>query len=388
MGKLPEIRLVIFDADDTLWHAYIPWARCMEPALRDYVEVLGVDPEVLRHVVQQRATGQHRFNCFSGLTHFLKHTEDLFPPSDDKEANDNRDIIRKKIRNRFILDWNDLTRFHNGVVDTLTRHIKPSGTATAVWTDADAPSAIRRCYYSSVNAGLDPRVDTSRALSMIDAWYVMPSIECDSHSLWGVDDVFIRDIKTKMNVARVKQGKPYLERGRAIMEDFGVTPEQTLMIGDNTVDLQSALESGMHAAWFQPGVSYDEKTLAMLNRYASPKYNYGLENVKSTIEDFAQGRSYITVFESMAELAQHFTFAPAESVYRHSPSSLRLHIPLATATKDQMGTRLRPELYGLFGIATHLPSESPAIVPQDPAGKAGPERPDPLQANQPVSAIV
>src|SRR5690349_5078331 len=123
----PVIKLALFDADDTIWRAYGPWATCMEPAISDLVHYLGADPEKLRHCIQNEAAGQHRFNDFGGLSHFLNERGDLIPKSKDNQEQYERDIIRRNIRSRFFHDWKKLTVFYPQTLETLAK-LKEAGT--------------------------------------------------------------------------------------------------------------------------------------------------------------------------------------------------------------------------------------------------------------------
>lgn len=381
MSSRPVIKLALFDADDMIWRAYGPWAACMEPAINDLVRYLGADPEKLRHCIQNEAAGQHRFNDFGGLCHFLKQ-EKIIPVTGDEREDYERDIIRRNIRSRFFHDWRKLTVFYPQTLETLTK-IKESGTATAIWTDSDAPTVIRRFDSACKNAGLSAQQQIE-ALKLIDAFYVMPSVECDSRILWNVDPDFIHAFKKKMMIsAQPKAWKPSSPepmenaRGKAIMADFGVLPENTVMMGDSNKDVFAALQSGIHAAWFKKGADQDAKTVEMLSRYASPRYKYGLGSIMEQLALHAPDANYITLHESMAELLDHFTFAPAESAYRHSPLSQTWHIPLASAPltqvgrREKIGARTPQELNALFGIATHLGAGLPELVPQGLADMAG-----------------
>lgn len=376
MRNLPKIELALFDADDTIWHAYGPWAVCMDPAYHDLVNVLGANPAETQDFIQNKATGQHRFNDYGGLSHFL-NAQGLIPRSDDPQEQYERDIIRRNIRSRFFHDWQKQTVFYEGTIGTF-RKIKQAGTAIAVWTDSDAPSVIRRYHSACKNAGMITQ-QMIETLDLFDAFYVMPSHECDSLLLWNIDDELIHAFKRRMVISsKPKAFKPADPaqvpdaRGMAIMDDFGAKPENTLMMGDSNKDVFAALQSGIHGVWFKKGANQNAKTVEMLTRFASPRYKYGLENILAELARHAPDENYITIEENIAELAEHFTFAPAPHGYRHSPLSRQCHIPLALARMDQLGLRSRKELYVQFGIATHFGAEIPVIEPQDFAGMADP----------------
>ncbi len=388
MTAKPNIKLVIFDADDTIWQAYKPWAACMEPAIRDLIDYLGADPEKLRHCIQNEAIGQHRFNDYGGLSHFLKK-QGLIPEVSDPQGQYEREIIRRNIRSRFFHDWRKQTIFYPETIGFL-RDLKKAGTTAAIWTDSDAPTVIRRFHSACKNLGYRTK-EMKETLSLIDKFYVMPSAECDSLSLWDIDDEFIRAFKQRMVICADPKGwKPATPertengRGRAIMGDFKALPENTLMIGDSNKDVFAALQSGMHAAWYQNGSNHDGRTIAMLRQFASPRYKYGIEAIQEQLDLYLTRDDYTVLRKSLDELHDHFTFAPAEHAYRHSLLSRGCHIPLELLRPDQAGVRTRQGLNVLFGIATHFGEVFPVIDAQDPSDMADPEISGLLQAPNPA----
>lgn len=367
MSERPEIKAVIFDADDTIWHAYKPWTR-IENVLSGICEITGADPEKIRHKVQNDAPGQYRFNDPGSLIRFLIKS-DLFENVSEAQKNELRTI-----RDQFWCEWRKETRYYDGTIDSILA-IRAKGCATAILTDSDAPAVPRRNYFCASNAGIDP----IQSLDLFDAMYVMPSIECDSHMLWDTPSDYIHAAKKKMVIGSDPKGwKPNPQRALAILEDFGIAPENALMVGDSYKDVITGLQAGMHAAWFKKGADHDALTVDMLTRFASPRFKYGLDTVKEELDKFAREDSYVTIHESIAELAEHFIFAPAPRGYRHSPSSRQCHIPLALAHPDQLGPRSRKELNVQFGIATHFGAVIPVIEPQDLGDMAGPEKQGPL----------
>lgn len=379
MGTKPTINLALFDADDLLWHAYGPWAACMQPAIQDLIDYLGANPEKLRHCIQTEAIGQHRFNDYGGLSHFLNGREGLIPKSQDPQEQYERDIIRRNIRRRFFEDWRRLTQFYNGTLETVTK-LKQAGTAVAIWTDSDAPSLIRRFDSCCRNTGLD----LNQAVAFIrqfDAIYAMPSVECDSRLLWNIDTDLIYALKDRLVISSDPKGwKPATpepvanSRGRAILADFNTAPENALMVGDSHKDVFAGKQSGMHCAWFKKGADQDKKTVDMLTRIASPRYKYGINAIQEQLDTYLPDGGYVVLENNIAELENYFTFAPAERGYHHSLFSPQHHIPLALARPDQVGARLRKELNAQFGIATHFGEVIPVIAPQAPDDKAGRER--------------
>jgi FMN phosphatase YigB (HAD superfamily) len=377
MTDKPKIQLAIFDADDMIWHAYGPWAACMGPAMDDLVEYLGVDPEKLRHAIQNDAIGQHRFNDYGGLSHFLS-TNGLIPRVNDPQEQYERDIIRRNIRSRFFEDWRKLTKFYDGTIETITK-LKAAGTRVAIWTDSDAPTIIRRFDSACKNAGMTPE-DAIGFVKKFDAIYAMPSAECDSRLLWNIDTNIIHAIKKRMVISSDPKGwKPATPepvatpRGQAILADFNIAPEHALMIGDSYKDVFAAIQAGMHGAWFKHGANQTPETVEMLTRVASPRYKYGIDAIQEQLDTHLPHRGYIVIENDIAELENYFTFAPAERGYHHSLLSQQCHIPLALVHPDQVGARLHKELNAQFGIATHFGEVIPVIAPQDQDDMAGPE---------------
>lgn len=365
-ARKPVKKLVVLDFDNCLTDTNSTLAEGLNTALQSYIADFGTNPDELQQAVQQ-SKGQHRFCDFGGLSHNLKHTHNIPPQSDDPEQQNGTDRKRREIRNDFFDHQTRNTAFYPGTLEALYS-VKMKKSAQVVLTDAEAPALIRRLYLCSVNAGKDPL----KILNLFDAFYAMPSIECDHRLLRGIDSDFIHAMKQKMILSTARHWKPCPDRLLAIMADFNIQPDETILVGDTHKDLATAFPVGVDAVWFQRGTILNMGAEAVLKKYASPAYKYGFIDIEKEVKAAAQGRNYTTLYHSLAELVWHFTFAPAESAYRHSALSQACQTPLALEELHHIETR-PPELHKLFGAATHLRPAHEMSAGSVPDGMAGPE---------------
>jgi len=89
---------------------------------------------------------------------------------------------------------------------------------------------------------------------------------------------------TIVTVNDVTEPKPHPEPVLTAVNNLGVDPRKTLMVGDSTVDIQSAKAAGVYAA----GVSWSLKGEETLRKYDP---DYIIHNMKDIIEIVERGTS-------------------------------------------------------------------------------------------------
>lgn len=349
-------KLVVYDFDNCLTDTNSAVAYGLKAATNSLCETFAIDPETLRQAIRQ-AKGQHRFCDYRGLSTYLNDEHNIPPKSGNPEIQQKIDQIRSLIEDTYFRQQRKNTVFYDGTLEALTS-IREQGTAQVILTDAEAPALIRRLYFCARNSQMHPY----EVLDLFDAFYCMPSIECDSSLLYDVDPRFSHLMKNKLVIATDRKWKPCPGRLQSVMEDFGTSVDETLMVGDSDKDLATGLWAGTDAAWFKHGVMLEDEVATFLKGYASASYSYGLADIIEKVKIATKGQSFTTLEKSLQELSDHFSFAPIESAYRHSFSSQACQTHLAQ--EDQTHIPTRPQaLYLLFGAATHLCStpETPAI---------------------------
>lgn len=377
MNRMNAKKLAVYDFDNCLTDTNSVVAHGLKSATDTLCQTFGLDPEAVRQAIRQ-AKGQHRFCDYRGLSDYLKEEHSIPQRSANPAIQQKIDDIRAIIEDTYFQQQRKNTVFYPGTIEALT-DIRTQGTAQVILTDAEAPALIRRLYFCARNSGTHPY----NVLDLFDAFYCMPSIECDRSLLYDVDPQFSHRMKNKMVIATDRKWKPCPGRLQSIMDDFGVSADETLMIGDSDKDLATGLWAGTDAAWFKHGVMLDDEVATFLKGYASASYSYGLADIVAKVEAATKGEKFATLEKSLKELSDHFSFAPIGSAYRHSVSSQACQTLLAQEDRTHIPTRPQ-ELYLLFGAATHLcsvPEMSPAPTL---SGMADQETPT-LQA-QPLQA--
>lgn len=94
----------------------------------------------------------------------------------------------------------------------------------------------------------------------------------------------LKYMDTIVTVNDVTEPKPHPEPVLTAVNNLGVDPRKTLMVGDSTVDIQSAKAAGVYAA----GVAWSLKGEETLRKYDP---DYIIHNMKDIIEIVERGTS-------------------------------------------------------------------------------------------------
>jgi phosphoglycolate phosphatase len=189
MPRLSTYDLIAFDWDGTLFDSTAIIVRCIQAAVRDVGGTVPSD-QAAAYVIGL------------GLMQALAHAAPDVPQEKYPELN-------ARYRHHYNGHQNDLSLFE-GVLPLLSV-LKTSGHKLAVATGKS-------------RLGLDE----------------------------ALKSVALKDRFDGSRTADETAGKPHPRMLQELMDEFGVTPERTLMIGDTTHDLQMALNAGCASV----GVSY------------------------------------------------------------------------------------------------------------------------------------
>lgn len=374
--------LVVFDLDNTLTDSLKCWGEATLAAVRLMVDEFGIDEDKTIEAIR-RAPGQYRFSDFGSLTEWLDR-EGILPRPEDPCDIYRKDITKHYLRQTWFQQQKNMTLFYEGTVETL-RQIKAQGTATALYTDTEASSLIRRMWLLARNARKCGEIsDEHDLLDLFDHYYCQPSIEHDFNILKNVDLPFVHRMKRNMTLWQDLVYKPSIDHGLIILKDFGVPAKRALMVGDTAKDGGSARPLGMDFAWCRFGADIDPVTIATAQKIASPKFQYGLESVAACFNQHSDPTHTLT--GDLRELMAHFRFVkgPAFSLQAHNGRSLPAY-PRSGAD-PQAGTKAAKRMAHDFharrrlpplGPSTHLEPGDPASPSANPSGKADPKTPKP-----------
>ncbi|MCM2343164.1 MAG: HAD hydrolase-like protein [Alphaproteobacteria bacterium] len=374
--------LVIFDLDNTLTNSLKCWGEATLAAVRLMVDEFGLDEEKTIEAIR-RAPSQYRFSDFGSLTEWLDR-EGVLPRPQDPYDQYRKDITKHYLRQIWFQRQKEMTFFYDGTVTALTA-IKAQGTATAIYTDTEASSLIRRTWLLARNARKQGQIsDEHDLLDLFDHYYCQPSIEQDFDILKDVDLPFVHRMKRNMTLWQDLVYKPSIDHGLIILKDFGVPAKRALMVGDTAKDGGSARPLAMDFAWCRFGAEIDPVTVATAQKIASPKFQYGLASIVACFNQHSDPTH--TLACDIGELMTHFKFikGPAFSLQAHNgrSSPAYRHSDADPATDTRVAKRMAHDFHAQqrlppLGPPTHLEPSAPVSHSIDPAGKAGPETPKP-----------
>ncbi len=389
MLKSHPKQLVVFDLDNTLTDTLRCWAAATSTVVREMVSTFGIERQPLIEAIR-RAPTQYRFSDFGSLIDWLDQ-EKILPQA----TNQSRQYIKDMTKQYLCMIWRqkqkEFTFLYGDTVDTL-KSIREHKTATALYTDSDAPSMIARMWLLARTAvAKNELADEIELVTLFDHFYCQPSIKDDYDVLKNIDPDFVHAMKHNMTLWQDRQYKPSPEHMWVIASDFRTDPAYTLMVGDTSKDGGCARPLAIDFAWCRFGANVDATTVAIAQEIASPIFQYGLKAVTACFN--AHSAPSRTLRHSLAELQNQYEFAPGKpfsGMAGSEQSSLACpridadpadHIPVIKRVWPSSHVHKRDMP---LGPATHLP---PMPIKPDPAnssGTAGPERPDQPKRPQPA----
>lgn len=382
MPRKRHKELVVFDLDNTLTNSLQCWGEATLAAVRLLVDQFGIDEEKTIEAIR-RAPSQYRFSDFGSLTEWLDR-EGALPQPQDPYDRYRKDITKHYARQIWFQRQKEMTFFYEGTVEALNA-IKAQGTATAIYTDAEASSLIRRTWLLAHNARQRGEInDEHELLDLFDHYYCQPSIELDFDILKDVDLPFVHRMKRNMTLWQDLVYKPSTDHGLIILQDFGVPAKRALMVGDTAKDGGCARPLGMDFAWCRFGAEIDPVTVATAQKIASPKFQYGMASIIACFNQHSDPTH--TLRRDLRELMMHFKFVkgPAFSLQAHNGRSLPAyrHNGADPATGMTAAKRMAHDFHAQqrlppLGPSTHLEPAAPVSGSADPSGKAGPKTPTP-----------
>lgn len=328
-------KLAIFDLDNTLTDTFALWHRVTEVALDLLSAQFGLESGVLLQAYRA-APEQYRFADFEKIVDWLDDHRHL-PRARDAEDQYRKNAAKIYIRDSMKKARAEMSCFYADAADAL-RDLKASGTDTAVYTDAEAAPTIKRLWLMARNAGGDPQ----DALTLFGHVYCRPSFECDAADLRDIDPDFILGVKRRMTLWSDGAGKPAPDHTQVILNDFGATAAEAVMVGDSYKDGGCAVPLGVAFAWFRRGAICAPEAARTVESICDPGWNYGEAYMRSR---FNESSAPTATIDDLRVLKTLFAFGPGNG-FRASAPALGAH-------------RIEPECmirrrYPGIGPPTHL----------------------------------
>lgn len=301
--------LAVFDLDNTLTDSLTFWATALRPVAHTLSESFGMSEARIADRLLA-APSQFRFNDVGRLIDWLDEQGDL-PRAQDPDEQYQIDVTKWTLQQNWYAAQRRMTVFYPDALQTLQR-LKQAGTATALYTDAEASSMIRRVWFLAYNArraGLVKREE--EIIDLFDHYYSQPSHEDDSKGLRNVDIHFTQKLKQKMTIWTTARYKPQPDYMAAIMRDFNARGRDTVMVGDTHNDGGGAVPHKASFAWAHYGARIAPEIEDAARKMASTHYKYGVADIRACFDRSC--RPDVTLHESVAELFNHFRFVPGKN---------------------------------------------------------------------------
>lgn len=317
MPAAPKKTLAVFDLDNTLTDSLTFWATALRPVADTLAKSFGMSEERIAERLLA-APSQFRFNDVGRLIEWLDAQGEL-PRAHNPHEQHLIDTTKWTLRHNWYAAQRRMTTFYPGSLETL-RRLKDAGTATALYTDAEASSMIRRLWFlahSARRAGALRREED--LIDLFDHYYSQPSHEDDQAVLRNIDVHFTLRLKQKMSIWTTAKYKPQPDYMAAIMKDFEAKPRNTVMVGDTHNDGGGAVPHGVSFAWAHYGARIAPEIESAARRMASTHYRYGVADISACFD--ASCRPDVTLQESLTEIFDHYRFAAGKPFKPHDAAA-------------------------------------------------------------------
>lgn len=300
--------LIVTDVDNTITDFFNTWGKITDKALDSLAESRGMKREDLVADIRENVPGEDRFHNIAGL---IKHTPSLQPKTEAERAKFEKDDAR------IIKEWqkgrSEGSKPYEGVIQTFQR-AKASGAKVVLFTDSPERSTIERVSM----LGIDPK--------LIDKIYTQPNVDKDGNRVpppleYKGPHAEVRNaLAAKTVVLPPDTHKPNPKALQQIMDDMGVKPEHTVMVGDNIrSDGGSGIGAGTDYAWQKAGtVMKSETDRCMSEMNDKPDYKIGTAAHLAQMND--DNRPTVVLEGGFKELNKHFRWVSADKVAAQSAS--------------------------------------------------------------------
>ena len=298
--------LAVFDLDNTLTDTLTFWATALKPVAHVLSDSFGMSEERIAEKMLA-APSQFRFNDVGRLVDWLDEEGEL-PRATNPHEQHQIDTTKWILRQNWYATQKRMTTFYPDALETLQK-LKQQDTATAMYTDAEASSMIRRVWFLAYNARRAGKIRNEEdVLHLFDHFYSQASHEDDQRVLRDIDVRFTLKMKEKMSIWTAAKYKPQPDFMGVIMRDFNVKAQSTVMVGDTHNDGGGAVPHKAAFAWAHYGARIAPEIEDAARKMASTHYKYGVKDISACFD--ATCKPSVTLHESAAELFDHYSFAP------------------------------------------------------------------------------
>ena len=284
LARLPNLKLVIAAINGTIVDELKQWAKMSHALLTSTSRAANRDLSALiaEILAELRAHGPRAGAApQSRLARALEHLPKILA-----QLASVRSIHDPKARAEFDAACHEWFRGrdakihpYDGVIETL-HAIRTAGIAFVLHTDMSGLAALGRLRA----AGIPP--------ALVDRVYVQPGdIFKSKADLAPFADTYVMEIADKvvaLPAGSLKANEEF-DNTRQILNDFGITPEEALMVGATLDDAMTAARAGVPFAWQQQGAELDPEAVSFTQSLGF-LVAAGIEDVGKQLMDFATNR--------------------------------------------------------------------------------------------------
>ena len=188
--------LAVFDLDNTLTDTLTCWATALRPVAHTLSTSFGMSETRIAEKMLA-APSQFRFNDVGRLVDWLDEEGEL-PRAANPHEQHEIDVTKWVLRQNWYAAQKRMTTFYPDALETL-QELKRRQAATALYTDAEASSMIRRMWFLAHNARRAGQIRSEEeVIGLFDHFYSQASHEDDQRVLRDVDVRFTLKMKEKM----------------------------------------------------------------------------------------------------------------------------------------------------------------------------------------------
>ncbi len=306
-----SIRLLVLDFDNCATNTLDVWGRTLSQGVEYLCANRKIDREALHDMIRE-AHGQFRFNDFPKLLDWMNENQTIMRHPADRD-------LARSIDDAAKASWYEQTRrhtkFYDGFLQTVL-DVKQKGARIVFQTDCEEAPFIRRLYLCAENAVQDGFLPSpNQILDTIDHIYCQPGIVPDDPILKDhVPHSFVQAVQTKVTLWRDNLYKPSHIHMSKIMQDAGVSGDETLYAGDSHKDGCEAKSVDPQAqfAWCRYGAHVQDWVLDFYSKVGSRSYSYGEPTIRKLFQEKAILPDLV-LENGLQDILDHYEFAPIHS---------------------------------------------------------------------------
>ncbi len=293
-GK-PEKSLAVFDIDGTVLDFFDTMRRVVEPFHEKLATSRGMTVPELRQKIQETAQRAYeesggKNDQFGIVLNSPAKIIDVMAFLQPRQEGD--DLLAHDLRRDFAKEMQLFPDVANSFAEmTLDQDGQRNGVNIAFLTDGQRSAVVQRlalCAKKADESGVLPA--GVKFMDLVDRVYTQPDapgISAIEAAIPTADPAlrpYLEEIAAKTEALPANTHKPGPNGLIKVMDDFGRTPEETIMVGDTVNDGGAAKNCpGVEFVWQRQGADVPPATVQMQHEI-QPSYVVGIEATKAKMD--------------------------------------------------------------------------------------------------------